>query len=237
MKTRTTERWYTTQILKVARHVGDIVRGIASDPDMPPEAAAPVIDRAMSDYAKLLDAWARSTAVKMITAVAKADEEAWMQRARTMAAWLQRELRTAPTGTIRGKLLDDQVALIKSIPLDAAKRVHEVVQDAQISGVRADTVAKEIMRTNQVSASKARLIARTEVARASSTLTEARARRIGSAGYIWRTSTDGDVRESHRGMEGKFVSWDNPPTLDKLTGHAGCLPNCRCFPDPVIPDL
>jgi uncharacterized protein with gpF-like domain len=37
-------------------------------------------------------------------------------------------------------------------------------------------------------------------------------------------------------MEGKFVRWDEPPTLDNLTGHAGALPNCRCRPEPVIPD-
>lgn len=237
IKTRTIERWYTTQLLKVARHVGDIVNGVADGPDLGPEGAAPVIDRAMRDYADLLNSWARATAARMIAQVDKQDEEAWMRRSREMAGWLQRELRTTKTGAARELLLGEQVKLIKSIPLDAARRVHTIVQEAQISGVRADTVAAEIMRTNEVSASKARLIARTEVARASSTLTEARARGIGSTGYIWRTSTDGDVRPSHRTMEGKFVSWDQPPTLDKLTGHAGCLPNCRCFPDPVIPDL
>ncbi|MDR0067994.1 phage head morphogenesis protein, partial [Acinetobacter sp. 11520] len=31
--------------------------------------------------------------------------------------------------------------------------------------------------------------------------------------------------------------WDNPPTLDNLKGHAGCLPNCRCYPEPSIPDI
>ena len=36
-------------------------------------------------------------------------------------------------------------------------------------------------------------------------------------------------------MEGKFVSWDSPPTLDGMTGHAGEFPYCRCYPEPVIP--
>ena len=36
-------------------------------------------------------------------------------------------------------------------------------------------------------------------------------------------------------MEGKFVRWDSPPTLDGMTGHAGEFPNDRCYPEPVIP--
>jgi SPP1 gp7 family putative phage head morphogenesis protein len=238
IKTRTTERWYETQLRKVARHVGDIIRGIAEGFEPGAPGVAPVVDRAMSDYSTLLDSWARIQGSKMIQQVARSDEEAWMQRAREMASWLKRELRTTPTGPIMDALLAEQVGLIKSIPLAAAQRVHKIVQDAQISGVRADTVAAEIMRTNEVSASKARLIARTEVARASSKLTEARARRIGSKGYIWRTSTDADVRHSHKEMEGKYVDWDNPPTLsDGHTTHAGQIFNCRCWCEPVIPDL
>jgi hypothetical protein len=31
--------------------------------------------------------------------------------------------------------------------------------------------------------------------------------------------------------------WDSPPTLDNLVvGHAGALPNGRCWPEPVIPE-
>lgn len=80
------------------------------------------------------------------------------------------------------------------------------------------------------------VIARTEVARTSSVLTQARAEHAGSTGYIWRTARDGDVRPSHKAMNGRFVRWGEPPTLDNLRGHAGCLPNCRCYADPVIPD-
>ncbi|EFO4716945.1 phage head morphogenesis protein, partial [Escherichia coli] len=44
-----------------------------------------------------------------------------------------------------------------------------------------------------------------------------------------------DVRHSHREMEGKFVEWGKPPTLDGMTGHAGELPNCRCYKEIVFP--
>jgi hypothetical protein len=35
-------------------------------------------------------------------------------------------------------------------------------------------------------------------------------------------------------MKDKFVRWDNPPTLDGMTGHAGCLPNCECWSEVQI---
>jgi uncharacterized protein with gpF-like domain len=45
------------------------------------------------------------------------------------------------------------------------------------------------------------------------------------------------VRESHKAMNGKFVRWDSPPTLsDGTTTHAGQIYNCRCYPDPVLPE-
>ena len=42
---------------------------------------------------------------------------------------------------------------------------------------------------------------------------------IGSEGYIWHTVGDMLVRESHKKMNGKFVKWSEPPTLDNLTIH------------------
>ena len=55
-------------------------------------------------------------------------------------------------------------------------------------------------------------------------------------GYIWRTSEDDRVRESHARMDGKFVPDAHPPTLDNLTGHAGdrsTVFNCRCTQERV----
>lgn len=174
----------------------------------------------------------------MLADVNRRNERTWFEVSKEMGRALRMEIAYAPTGQVFTMLLADQVDLIKSIPLEAAQRVHELTTEGLVTGERAKTIAAEIMRTEQVSASKAMTIARTEVARASSTLTEARATFIGSEGYIWRTSGDGDVRPTHRAMNGKFVPWNKPPVTDKGLApyHAGCGPNCRCYPDPVIPD-
>jgi SPP1 gp7 family putative phage head morphogenesis protein len=132
-------------------------------------------------------------------------------------------------------LLCKEAGLIQSLPLEAADRAAEIARDALASGERAEDLAKRITALGNVSESRARVIARTEVSKAGTALTKARAEDIGSSGYIWRTARDGATRPSHRAMEGKFVKWDEPQLLDGMTGHAGEFPNCRCYPEPVIP--
>jgi SPP1 gp7 family putative phage head morphogenesis protein len=173
----------------------------------------------------------------MLAEVAIRDEGAWAQMARSMSRALRDEIRNAPTGRVLQAALADQVTLITSLPIEAGERVHKLTLEGLETGARADTIAAEIMRTSEVTQGRANLIARTEVSRTVSSLTQARAEHVGSTGYIWRTSQDSDVRPSHKKMSGKFVLWSDAPTLDGLKGHAGALPNCRCFPEPVIPDI
>lgn len=174
----------------------------------------------------------------MIADVNRRNERVWRDVGKEMGRALRMEINYAPTGNAFAMLLDLQVGLIKSIPRDAASRVQALSVEGLVTGARASTIAAEIMRTEEVSKAKATTIARTEVSRASSTLTESRARFVGSEGYIWRTSGDADVRETHQAMEGRYVRWDKPPVTDKGLGpyHAGCGPNCRCYPEPVIPN-
>ncbi len=228
---RSSESSYNSKLRAVAREVGNIVKGYG------PSKPGALI-KALTGYSELIEPWARSVAGYMLADVNRRNERTWFEVSKEMGRALRMEIAYAPTGQVFTMLLADQVDLIKSIPLEAAQRVHELTTEGLVTGERAKAIAAEIMRTEQVSASKAMTIARTEVARASSTLTEARATFIGSEGYIWRTSGDGDVRPTHRAMNGKFVPWNKPPVTDKGLApyHAGCGPNCRCYPDPVIPD-
>jgi SPP1 gp7 family putative phage head morphogenesis protein len=232
-KTGKIEREYGRALRKIARHVGDIIGVFApGDP-----AADSVIGRALDDYAALLGTWAHATAGRMLAGVMREDDAAWRARSVEMSSALRDEIRNAPTGALMRQLLEEQVGLIKSIPLNAAQRVHDWTLVGIEDATRAGEVAAQIRRSNDVAASRAMLIARTEVSRTSSKLTEARAVHVGSEGYIWRTSRDSDVRDSHREMEGKYVPWHTPPTLsDGTTTHAGQIYNCRCYPEPVIPD-
>ena len=216
----------------MAQHVGEIIKGF---PPAEP-AFVPTISDMLRRYAEALTPWAESVASRMLNEVKARDDEAWRDLSESLSDDIRREILSAPTGEVMRDLLAQQVTLIKSIPTEAAQRVHEMTIKAIEDGSRHGEMVAEIMRSGDVAKSRALLIARTETARTASVLTEARAKHVGSDGYIWRCAHDADVRSSHKAMNGKFVPWGSPPTLDGLTGHAGCLPNCRCYPDPVIPD-
>lgn len=162
----------------------------------------------------------------MIREVNERDRSAWRALGTDISIQLHKELREAPVGARVQELLNLQVDLITSIPREAAQRVQQLSVESFTSGTRAKEIAEEIARTGEVTRSRAMLIARTETSRAATVLTQARAESVGSVAYIWRTARDGAVRESHRKMEGQVVQWNDPPTLDGLTGHAGALPNC-----------
>lgn len=231
-KVRKAEKQYATQLRKVARHVGDIIRN--HKPETTDGLAE--IRAILAKYAEVITPWAKVAASRMIADVGRRDEKAWEQNSKAMGRSLREEIASAPTGQYLRAKLAENVKLIRSLPTEAAQRVHNLTIEGLNNATRASEIAKEIARSGEVTVSRANTIARTEVSRTAAGLTEARARHVGSDGGIWRTAGDSDVRPSHRAMNGKFVAWDAPPTLDGMTGHAGEFPNCRCYMEPVIPE-
>lgn len=199
----------------------------------------PTIMDMLRRYAEALTPWAAATAAKMIEDVNHQDLASWKSAGQEISRLLRIEVMTAPTGKAMRELLNEQVTLIQSIPLEAAKRVHELTIKGLEDSTRAAQIAKEILRSNEVAASRAMLIARTEVARTAATLKQARAESIGSTHYIWRTSHDSDVRADHKALDGKVFAWNDPPVADKASGtkaNPGCIWNCRCYAEPIIAD-
>lgn len=228
------EREFGVHLRKIATKVGHLVEQF--DPN--DHAEMTELEHMLQQYAEIIKPWARAVSRRMLTDVSRKDEREWKKVSKSMSESIRAEIhRRNPTGQMLRRLHAEQIDLITSLPLEAAQRVHDLtIKNLSDSG-RASEIAKEIMRTGEVTTSRATLIARTEVARSSSLLVESRAKSIGSEGYIWRTSLDHDVRESHKKMEGKYVPWNKPPTLiDGTTTHAGQIYNCRCYPEPVIPD-
>lgn len=189
-------------------------------------------------YADLIEPWSEAVSKRLISTLEIADDAMWRERSYQISAGL-RDLMAGSQGMVTRSIIDEQVKLFKSLPLEAADRVYDIHNqaiEAVVSGKRSSTLTQEIMRTGEVTEARARTIARTEVGRASTAITQARSTAIGSSGYIWRTSEDSDVRHSHAQMNGQYVDWSNPPTLDGMNGHAGQFPNCRCYPEPVVPE-
>jgi SPP1 gp7 family putative phage head morphogenesis protein len=231
-RARKVEERYARQLRKVARTIGDIINGFDL---VEPEAMAR-LQATMANYARVLEPWATSVATRMLAEVSQRDEAAWVTMSKDLSRGLRNELATAPTGQAMRVLLADQVNLITSLPTEAAERVHKLTMEALLTGTRASETAKEIMRSGEVTRSRATLIARTETARTASLLTQVRAEHVGITHFWWRTSEDGDVRPSHKKMADRVCEFANPPIVDGKPLVAGQTYNCRCWAEPIIED-
>lgn len=234
-QTRRAEGQYARSLRSVASRVGQIVNAFSPGPETP---STDLLRAALDKYAYSLRPWATATAARMLADVSRRDEHAWAELSKTMSRALRAEILTAPTGKFLRDLLQENVDLITSLPRQAGERVHELTLRSLESSARASEIAVEIRRTGQVTKSRAQLIARTEVARTASGLTEARALHVGSEGYIWRTAEDDDVRPLHRKLNGRYFRWSSPPVSGSSgeRAHAGQIYNCRCYPEPVVPE-
>lgn len=126
----------------------------------------------------------------------------------------------------------ENVGLIKSIPEEYFEKVETLVYENVIQGrTSAKSLIEEIVEVGEVTDRRARFIARDQTAKLTATLNQERNQALGIKEYIWRTSRDERVRESHKEKNGKRFSWDDPP---EDTGHPGQDFQCRCSAEPVI---
>jgi uncharacterized protein with gpF-like domain len=155
---------------------------------------------------------------------------------------LQRDL-SGYVGRTAREIVDRNAELIRSVPEDVAQRITRYVQKQQLQGVRSDSIVDAILRrAPELTEAHAKLIARTETAKAQSALTRARAERMQLPWYQWETSEDSRVRPSHRFMDQVLVAWATAPAPEQLIGiqsrlghyHAGNAPNCRCIALPIV---
>lgn len=230
------ERAYLRSLMQVARQVGNILDGFKdSKGNVRDEPALP---QTLARYAEILRPWARSVAAKMVNDVERRDATAWKSRSKEIGRLLKKEVFETPIGAEITASLESQVDLITSLPREAGERIHKLAMEARLGSKRPAEVAKQIQETFGVTAGRAKLIARTEVARTATEITKARSKSAGSTHYVWRTAGDSDVRETHAKLNGKVFAWDEPPVAGENgeRAHPGSIYNCRCFADPILID-
>lgn len=129
------------------------------------------------------------------------------------------------------------VALIKSLSDETLKNIEVSI----INGINQGESHKRISKTLygidrgvfKKAETRAKLIARDQIAKLNGNLTMIRQQGVGVDEYIWRTSLDERVRKTHRDNEGKKFNWNRPPDI---TGHPGQDYQCRCTAEPVFPE-
>jgi SPP1 gp7 family putative phage head morphogenesis protein len=110
--------------------------------------------------------------------------------------------------------------------------VSRVVNQAHAEGVRVEVLAHDLKERFGVSDSRAELIARDQTLKLNGQLNRHRQLNAGIEEYIWDTSGDERVRESHARLDGQKFSWHTPPSV----GHPGQDFQCRCSAIPVVPE-
>ena len=194
-------------------------------------------------------AMADMTASRMVTAQKVINARSWRAAAmegtqgRKIYHALRQEVMNGFDGYVR-HLAMQNAELIKTLPRQIARDVNAMILEWTMEGLRADEIAQRLrekvptgIKTNL------QLIARTELSKANSAITQARCQEMDIKWYTWKTANDGDrVRKSHQHMQDVLVQWSNPPNPEALAGvrapfgryHAGGCPNCRCYAEPVI---
>ncbi len=122
------------------------------------------------------------------------------------------------------------VALITSIPQQYFDRIEQAVMASMQAGTLNDDLADELKKIKGMTDNRAKLIARDQLGKINSRLSQIRQQSLGITHYYWSTSHDERVRARHKRWDGDLIAWDSPP----IDGHPGQAINCRCT---AIPDL
>lgn len=136
-----------------------------------------------------------------------------------------------------GAFRKENLGLIRSLCAEHVVRVGKVLREN--AGARVETIARELQESVGVSRSRAQLLARDQVLRVNSQLTQDRHEAAGIVEYEWSASRDVRVRRRHKELDGTRHRYDDPPVVDERTGrraHAGADFQCRCICLPVLPD-
>ena len=239
MQARRAELGYARQLRSVARNVGQFISSLFPKGEPGSPDALATLHRVLRGYAEVLRPWAAASAARMIADVSRRDLNAWRRHGEHMSRALYHEVRDTPVGDVVRARLAEQVKLITSLPIEAAERVHKLALEGLVEGRRASEIATEIMKSGDVTVSRANLISRTEVGRTAAEFTRARAAGIGSTHFLWQSAQDVDVRPLHKKLNGTVHKWDEPPISGENGERSlpGAIYNCRCVAIPITPDF
>ena len=132
------------------------------------------------------------------------------------------------------ELTVSNIQLIKSISTQYLDKVQNAVTQAVVNGKPNKDLVQQIKDIGKVTEKRAMFIARDQSSKLNAALTQARHEDVGIKKYMWSTSLDERVRDSHADKEGQIFEYANPPAD---TGNPGHDFNCRCVAIPVFDDV
>lgn len=135
--------------------------------------------------------------------------------------------------------VEENVGLIKSLPQETLTEMQNIVSQGFKTGKSVTSIVGDIRNTYGIKKSSARLLARDQLGKLNSQLTRQQQTDAGVSEYVWSTSKDSRVRDSHKSLDGKTFKWSDPPVVTPpgkpvRRCHPGEDYQCRCVALPVF---
>lgn len=194
-----------------------------------------------------LNSWSYRVAKAMVTNTLEENARTWRQAAATAGQGrqmfeIQRQLFASPVGVQVNELIARNAQYIKTVPQDVAKDLVRFTGTQAFADNRSSYKTDDFRRMiGDMTENHAKLISRTETAKAHSALVQAQAEDTGHQFYVWHAAHDVRVRPSHKNMDDVICRWDDPPHPESIIGEKdsggyspGNIYNCRCYSAPVI---
>lgn len=239
---RRAENTYNRLLNRILKWIDDSVMKCTDPADLP---------RLMQSIinSPRFDRLCRQAAQQMATMLAVGQKASWREAARASSQGrriykaLMKELNTTPIGPTISATVEANAKLIKTVPQTMAKKFSALAKQRRFEGVRHEDIMQEIQaKAPHLREFEAKRIARTESAKASTALIQARAESWGLNWYKWASVNDERTRDAHRAISGIYCQWSDPPNPEAIFGghnsggnyHPGCIYNCRCQARPVL---
>ena len=146
---------------------------------------------------------------------------------------------------------EDNYTLITSNARKYVEQINILTEQAIVNGMSPGKLKDEIFKATQSLSDKhCKLLARDQMGKLNGQITQAQMQEIGLDLYVWSTSYDDRVRDSHALMEGLLCRWDDASVCSYDNGktweprpagavdlHPGQDIQCRCVGLAFYPEL
>lgn len=138
----------------------------------------------------------------------------------------------------------NNIDLIKTVEKDTLSNMRTIVEEGYRTGKSNTAIGELIQEEYGIERRRAQFIARDQVAKLNSDLTQTQQQDAGVEEYVWSSSGDVRVRDCHQAFDGKKFKWSDPPMnwydtksrgrVDAGRYHPGQGIGCRCVALPVF---
>ena len=140
---------------------------------------------------------------------------------------------------VMNKLVETNVALIRTIPSDFFSHIQHTIMSCLLSGKPISYLHKEIAKLGKTKVRWAELIALDQTRKAYMNINILRMKEAGIKKFRWLHTGGGlHPRLYHKNvLNGQIFDIDKPPVIDPKTnekGFPGQLPFCKCVMQPIV---